>query len=70
MSFEEDLSKLEEIVRELERSDIDLERALLLFEQGIVHLRGAGGALQRVEARVQQLVEAANGAVAVVEIRS
>ena len=67
MSFEESLSKLEDIVRELERSDIDLERALLLFEQGIVHLRGASGALQRVEARVQQIVEAADGALAVVE---
>lgn len=70
MSFEESLSKLEDIVRELERSDIDLERALLLFEQGIVHLRAASGALQRVEARVQQLVEAADGALAVVEFGS
>ena len=56
MTFEQSLSELEAIVRELERGDIDLDRALLLFEQGIVHLRNAGGALQRVEARVQQLV--------------
>ena len=70
MTFEESLSQLEAIVRELERGDIDLDRALLLFEQGIVHLRNAGGALQRVEARVQQLVEAADGSVSLVDLGS
>ncbi len=70
MTFEQSLSRLEEIVRDLERSDVDLERALLLFEEGITHLRSAGAALKQVDARVQQLVEAADGSFSVVEFGS
>ena len=62
MTFEQSLARLEEIVRELERTDVDLESALRLFEEGIVHLRTAGSSLQAVDARVRQLVEAADGA--------
>lgn len=68
MSFEQSLTRLEEIVRELERSDVDLEQALRLFEEGITHLRSAGAALAAVDARVQQLVEAADGSFSVVEL--
>jgi exodeoxyribonuclease VII small subunit len=68
MSFEQSLTRLEEIVRELERNDVDLEQALRLFEDGITHLRSAGAALQTVDARVQQLVEAADGSFSVVEL--
>lgn len=68
MSFEQSLTRLEEIVRELERNDVDLEQALRLFEEGIVHLRGAGDALKTVDARVQQLVEAADGSFSVVDL--
>jgi len=70
MTFEQNLQRLEEIVRELERSDVDLERALTLFEEGITHLRSASGALQLVDARVQQLVEAADGSFSVSELGS
>lgn len=62
MTFEQSLARLEEIVRELERTDVDLESALRLFEEGIGHLRTAGSSLQAVDARVRQLVEAADGA--------
>lgn len=68
MSFEQSLTRLEEIVRELERNDVDLEQALRLFEEGITHLRSAGAALVAVDARVQQLVEAADGSFSVVEL--
>jgi exodeoxyribonuclease VII small subunit len=61
MTFEQTLERLEAIVRELERTDVDLDRALTLFEEGIGHLRGAGQSLQAVEKRVQLLVEAADG---------
>ena len=67
MTFEHTLQRLEEIVRELERSDLDLDTALKLFEEGVGHLRAAGQALQRVDARVQQLVEAADGSFSVAE---
>jgi exodeoxyribonuclease VII small subunit len=68
MTFEQSLQRLEEIVRILERNDLDLEQALKLFEEGIAHLRTAGVSLQAVDARVQQLVEAADGSFSVVEL--
>ena len=68
MSFEQSLTRLEEIVHALERNDVDLEQALRLFEEGISHLRSAGQALKMVDARVQQLVEAADGSFSVVEL--
>lgn len=68
MTFEQSLHRLEDIVRELERTDLDLDRALALFEEGIGHLRSASQALQQVDARVQQLVEAADGSFSVTEL--
>lgn len=61
MTFEQTLARLEEIVRELERDELDLDSALRLFEEGIAQLRVANVALQQADARVQQLVEAADG---------
>lgn len=70
MTFEQSLARLEEIVRDLERSDLDLDQALRLFEEGIGHLRTAGESLKAVDARVQQLVEAADGSFSVTELAS
>lgn len=70
LTFEQSLNRLEEIVRDLERNELDLEQALRLFEEGITHLRTAGAALKTVDARVQQLVEAADGSFSVVEFGS
>ena len=69
-TFEQSLNRLEEIVRDLERNELDLEQALRLFEEGILHLRTAGAALKTVDARVQQLVEAADGSFSLVEVGS
>lgn len=68
LTFEQSLARLEEIVRVLERSDLDLEQSLKLFEEGISHLRTAGSSLKMVDARVQQLVEAADGSFSVVDL--
>lgn len=68
MTFEQTLHRLEDIVRELERNDLDLNQALALFEEGISHLRQAAQSLQQVDARVQQLVEAADGSFSVTEL--
>jgi exodeoxyribonuclease VII small subunit len=70
MNFEQSVSRLEAIVRELDRDDLDLDRALALFEEGITHLRTATGALAQAEVRVQQLVEAADGTFTLVEFGS
>ncbi len=63
--FEAAVSRLEAIVRDLERDDLPLDDALALFEEGITHVRTATQALQRADARVGQLVEQVDGALRV-----
>lgn len=69
MSFEKQLKRLEEIVGELESDEIELERALALFEEGVKNLRAATAELGKVEARVQRLVERADGSFEVTDPR-
>lgn len=69
MSFEQRLRRLEEIVGELESEQIELERALALFEEGVTCLRAATEELGKVEARVQRLVERTDGTFEVVDLR-
>lgn len=69
MSFEKRLQRLEEIVGALENEEIELERALALFEEGVACLRAATEELGKVEARVQRLVERADGSFEVSDLR-
>lgn len=57
----EDLKRLEEIVRQLESDDGDLDRALALFEEGVTRLRAARERLGQAEARVKKVLEDAQG---------
>jgi len=61
VKFEERLGRLEQIAAELEGDDVELARALALFEEGIENLRAASDELAKAEARVQRLVERADG---------
>jgi exodeoxyribonuclease VII small subunit len=61
MSFESHLTRLEEIVEELDGDDVALERALALFEEGIAHLRTATAELGQLEEKVKVLSEEADG---------
>ena len=69
MTFEERLQRLEAIAEELERDGVDLSRALALFDEGIEHIRAAADDLANAEARVQRLVERADGTFDVVDTR-
>jgi len=69
VSFEKRLHRLEQIVSELESEQIDLEKALALFEEGVTCLRAATEELGKVEARVQRLVERADGTFDVTDLR-
>lgn len=69
MSFELRLKRLEQIVGELESDQIELEKALALFEEGVACLRAATEELGKVEARVQRLVERADGSFEVTDLR-
>ncbi len=61
MSYEADLDRIESIVTELEREDLELDRALRLFEEGVERLRSAAAALADAEGRLRLLVERADG---------
>jgi exodeoxyribonuclease VII small subunit len=67
MTFEQRLARLEEIAGELEGEGVDLSRALTLFEEGIQNLRAAADELAAAEARVQRLVERADGSFDVID---
>lgn len=60
-SLAEDLKRLEEIVRQLERDDGDLDQALALFEEGVARLRAARERLGEAETRVKKVLEEAQG---------
>lgn len=60
-SLADDLKRLEEIVRRLEREDGDLDQALALFEEGVQRLRGARERLTEAEARVRKVLEESGG---------
>jgi exodeoxyribonuclease VII small subunit len=60
-SFRQALERLEAVVRELERNDVDLDRALALFEEGVRELREARALLEEAELRVRKVVEKADG---------
>jgi len=60
-SLADDLKRLEEIVRQLERDDGDLDRSLALFEEGVARLRAARERLGQSEAKVRRVLEDAQG---------
>jgi exodeoxyribonuclease VII small subunit len=61
VTFEDDLARLELIVRSLEQEQLPLADALRLFEEGVGRLRSASAALTDAEGRVRELVEDADG---------
>ncbi|HUL70038.1 MAG TPA: exodeoxyribonuclease VII small subunit [Gemmatimonadales bacterium] len=60
-SLADELRRLEEIVRQLESDEGDLDRALALFEEGVTRLRAARDRLADAETRVQKVLEDADG---------
>jgi exodeoxyribonuclease VII small subunit len=54
--LERRLERLEAIVAALEADDLELDRALALFEEGITHVRRAEAILATTELRVEELL--------------
>lgn len=67
MSFEGRLHRLEEILDALESDDLELGRALELFQEGVESLRAAAAELAQVESQVQRLVERPDGSFELVD---
>jgi exodeoxyribonuclease VII small subunit len=51
------IHRLQRIVADLEREDIELEEAMRLFEEGISHLRAADALVSQTELRIERLLE-------------
>lgn len=60
-TFEASLAALEQIVRELERGDLPLEKSLALFEQGVRLSRECQERLQAAERRIEVLLRDGEG---------
>jgi exodeoxyribonuclease VII small subunit len=61
-SFEESLSKLEEVVGQLERGDLSLDEAVRLFEEGSRLSADCRRQLEEAEGRVEVLIKQRDGA--------
>ena len=60
-SFEKSLSRLSEIVEQIEDGDTTLEDAIKLYKEGITRAQDCGSILNRYEAKVLQLQKDADG---------
>lgn len=60
LSFEESLSRLEEIVRHLEKGDMPLNDSLTLFEEGTGLIKSCSAMLDEAEQKVVQLKKGAD----------
>ena len=55
-TFEENLQRLEQLTGDIKRSDISLEDALKDFEEGIKLAKGMEGQLDKIEGKIQILM--------------
>lgn len=60
-SFEENMQRLEQIVRAMERGDVALEESLKLFREGTDMVRACGKLLDNAEMQVKMVVPGADG---------
>lgn len=60
-TFEQNMSRLEQIVRTLERGDAALEESLKLFQEGTELVRSCGKLLDEAELQVKKVMVAADG---------
>jgi len=56
-TFEESLTALEEIVRQLEEGQLGLSDSLAQYEQGVKRLKSCHQLLQKAEARIELLLD-------------
>ena len=56
-SFEELFKRLEEIVQEMESKELDLEKSLTLFEEGVKLSANLRGQLSKADQKISELME-------------
>lgn len=60
-TFEENMQRLEQIVRAMERGDIPLEESLKLFQEGTDLVRNCGKLLDEAELQVRKIMTDGSG---------
>lgn len=60
-TFEENMGRLEQIVRAMERGDVALEESLKLFQEGTELVRSCGKLLDEAELQVKKILTDSNG---------
>lgn len=63
LSFRAELERLEAIVRSLEGENLDLDKALELFQEGVGRLKQARELLAASELTVQRVLEESDGTI-------
>jgi exodeoxyribonuclease VII small subunit len=56
-SFEELFKRLDEIVQEMESEELDLEKSLTLFEEGVKLSANLRGQLSKADQKISELME-------------
>lgn len=60
-TFEENMQRLEQIVRAMERGDVPLEESLKLFQEGTKLVESCGKLLDEAELEVKKIATDGNG---------
>ena len=60
-TFEENMQRLEQIVRAMERGDVPLEESLKLFREGTALVEACGKLLDEAELQVKKIATTADG---------
>lgn len=60
-TFEENMQRLEQIVRAMERGDVPLEESLKLFQEGTDLVRKCGKILDEAQLQVKKIATASDG---------
>ena len=60
-TFEQNMARLEQIVRAMERGDVALEESLKLFQEGTELVRSCGRLLDDAQLQIQKVMTAADG---------
>jgi exodeoxyribonuclease VII small subunit len=62
LSFEVAMRELEDIVSALEKGNVDLDTSIALYERGEILKKHCDGLLKGAEARIEKIVQGADGA--------
>ncbi len=61
LTFEENMQRLEQIVRAMERGEVPLEESIKLFQEGTELVRSCGKLLDEAQLQVKKIATASDG---------